>query len=186
MDLSNMSDAELGAMVRQQMQAAKVETIVAAKPEVEEKRKAEAKETEKAIKKEQAARPMRVFAGFMVGTSLEIPTLDLSDVSSLDEAPSAKERSPYNKARFRLTKESALDPEETTYRLLMEEHLRLQGIEAERVKAVPKAEKPKKAKAKKVKAVVVDIDPEENAKVTALASVLGVSEKKARKIMAAL
>lgn len=186
MDLDNMSDAELGATVRQQMKAAKVETIKAAKPVIEEERRQEAKKDKKAKKKEQKARPQRVLDGFMVGTTLEIPTLDLSDVPSLDEAPSAKERSPYNKARFRLTKEGPLDPEETTYRVLMSEHLRLQGIESERkVEAKPaKTEKP--TKKPKVEAIVAKVNPDDDAKVAALASVLGVSKKKARKIMAGL
>ena len=187
MDLDQISDAELGAMVRAQMKATLAEKIVVAVPEVVAERKADDKRDKVNVAAEQEDRKTRSLPGFMVGTTLEIPELDLANVPSLDEAPSAKERSVYNKARFRLTKESPLDPEETTYRLLGEEHLRLQGLEAERVAgstekiAEPKA---KKAKAPKATVIVADVSDGDEAKVIALAGVLGVSIKKARKILA--
>lgn len=178
MDLDNLSDAELGAVVRQQMKATKVEQVKAAKPVVEAERKVKEKKEKKGVKASRVER-RKVLAGFMVGTTLEIPDLDLSEVASLDEAPSAKERSPYNKARFRLTKEAPLDPEETTYRTLAEEHERLRKTEAERVG------KAKEAKPKKVTAIVADVQDVDKAKVKALAKVLGISKKEARKLVEA-
>jgi hypothetical protein len=174
MDLDNMSDAELGAIVRQQMKDAKVPTVVENKPKVEKARKQKAAAEKAEVAKEQVARKDRIFPGFEVG-NLEVPTLDLSEIVSLDEAPSAVQRSPYNKARFRLTKESPLDPEETTYRTLMEEHQRL---------ATLAQEKPVKAAKPKVEAIAVDVKPDDSAKVAALAKVLGISKKQARKMMA--
>ena len=191
MDLDNIADAELGATVKEQIRQQKAKKVKAAKPKVEAERKKQAKEAKKATKAKQAERKV-VLASFMVGTTLEVPALDLTQVPSLDEAPSAAERSPYNKARFRLLKESPLDPEVTTYRSLIEEHNRLRDAEAQRVAANFKAlgeknaKKAKKAKAKKVTAVVADVKPIDKAKVAALAEVLGVSKKEARKVMAAL
>lgn len=178
MDMNTLSDAELGATIREQMQAEKAKQVKAAKPKVDKKRKAKKEKVKADVKAEQQARKTRVLAGFTLG-NVEVPTLDLTNVSSLDEAPSAKERSPYNKCLFR-AKETILDPEVTTYRTLMDLHERFAGEAGE---AKPK----KKGKKKQAVAVVADLNPTEDAKkVTALAKTLGISEKKACKLIAAL
>lgn len=184
MDLDNLSDAEIGATVRQQMKAEKAEKVKAAKPVVEKQRKKEAKAAKKGTKAKQAERK-QLLPGFMVGTTHEVPALDLSEVPSLDEAPSAKERSPYNKARFRLTNESPLDPEDTTYRTLMAEHERLRALEAERV-ATKAAEKPKKKKAKETVVLVAEVNEVDKAKVKRLAKALGITKREARDLVASL
>lgn len=195
-DLDNIPAAKLGETVRQTMKATKAEQVKKdrkqAKKDQRKREKADLDDRTKA----QAEKKGKVLPAFMVGTTLEVPALDLSDVENIDECPSGTVRSPYNKARFRLTGESALPSpsacEEdaslvpTTYRVLAEEHMRLMSLAADHNEAA--AAKKAEPKAKKVKAtktvVVADLDLEGKAK--ALAKATGISKKKAREIVASL
>lgn len=183
MDLSEIADAEIGSMLKEQIRMDKAEKVKAGAKQAKKERKAEAKRFEAERTQAQAERKGKVLPAFMVGTTLEVPALDLSAVPSMDESPSAKERSPYNKARFRLTKEGPLDPETTTYRMLAAEHERLMSAEAERigvdaVEVAKPVEQPEQ--------IVAVIDTDEKAKVKALAKVLGCSKKEAKAILATM
>lgn len=106
-----------------------------------------------------------VLAGFGVvsgNNDLSIPALDLGDVS-LDTLVSAKERSPYNKARFRLEGTAPLDKDTTTYRVLSIEHARLAQLSAS--KASPN--------------IAVIVPTHDAAKVAAVMTVLGKTEAEA-------
>jgi len=192
-DLSNMSTGEKVALVTtatERLESNAATALPAKRDAAKAQAKAEAKAVEKAAKAERKARQnTKPLVEFTVGT-LVVPALDLSEVTSLDEAVSAVMRSPYNKARFRLLGEPPLptlgDCEEdaslppTTYAVLAAEHLRLSQVaEAKRAEAKP---------AKKVRATVAVLDEDEVAlKVEALRSVCpDLSKKQARKIVADL
>lgn len=160
-DVDNMTDAEIGATVRARLKENLAKQVAKRKPAVEQARvEAEVARSE-GIATEQERRSGHVLPGFMVGTSLEVPALDLSDVSSLDESPSAVQRSPYNKARFRLKAGETLSPETTTYRVLEMEHHRL-AVLAEAHNARAALDKADKTEAK-VNVVVADVHPEDDA-----------------------
>jgi hypothetical protein len=192
MDLDNLSDAELGAIVRRQMKATLTEKIIEGAPQVLAERAAHEEAEKEAIAEVQAERSGRVLPGFKVGTTLEVPALDLTNVSNLDEQPSAATRSPYNKARFRLTGEPPLAvPDKdglmaegavpTTYKVLIAEHERLLSLSAAHNKGAAK-----KAKKEKVEVVMAATDAATEArltKATALAGVLGVSVDQALTVM---
>jgi hypothetical protein len=170
-DLDNMTDAELGAMVRKQMKATLATKVAEAKPVVEAER-AEAEVAKKVdVAEEQAQRPGRIYPGFTLKTKggvKEVPALDLTDLSTLDEMPDAKTRSPYNKALSGLG-EPILEKDGTTYATLVELHERLAGEAV----AVP------------VEVVVAKAETTEKAKVSkkeikALAAFLGISKDEAK------
>lgn len=98
--LSNLTDAELGAIVRKRMQHAAAEAIKAAAPVVEAQREQHEAEQVAAMVTERVERRALVYPEVEV-KGVYIPALDLTEVTSLDEVPSAKQRSPYNKALYR-------------------------------------------------------------------------------------
>ncbi len=125
--LSRLTDAELGAIVRKRMLLAAEEQVRAAAPVVEAARVEAEAEQVAAIATEQQQRKGNVLPAFRLPTKSgikEVPDLDLSDVTSLDVQPSAKQRSPYNKALAGIGAE-LLDPETCTYATLAEAHKRL-------------------------------------------------------------
>lgn len=184
-DLDNLTDAELGALVRKQMKAMKGEEIIEKAPEVEAERQEHEAEQVKQVKAEQEARKERILLGFTVG-NCEVPDLDLTNVSSLDEAPDAKTRSPYNRCRYRLGIKETLDPEVTTYRFLMEEHERLAALASEKASKPVESKKAKKPEPEVAVVVTAKLDKSEKAKAKVLAEVLGVSKKEARKMVEAM
>lgn len=183
-DLDNLSDAELGASVRQQIKSRIADGVPAKRKKAKVKQAKADKKDREGIKAEQKRRKGHILPAFMVGTTLEVPALDLADVSSLDEAPSAVTRSPYNKARFRLCQEKPLDPETTTFRVLASEHERLCRLAAakasKKAQAKPKAEK---GKTKVEQPIVAVLDKDTKAKVKALMDLTGLSKKKAEQIV---
>lgn len=198
MDLDNMTDAELGALVRSQMKATIAEQVVAARPEVEAERKQRAEAAVADVKVEQAEQPTRMYAGFRLKTDKGekiIPVLDVTNVSTLQEMPASEFRSPYNKALSALG-EPILDAEVATWGDLIEVHQRLaehdQRLVMDAGDEVTKAKKKKPKKAKKVKAVkdeaapitvVVAVNEAGEAldrKAKALSKLLGVAEDEAR------
>lgn len=167
-DIDNISDAELGAMFRQQIKRRIAEKTRQATPQVLAQRaKAEAEQAGQ-IADRQAERHEQVTPGFMVGTHL-VPDLDLRDVTDLSEVVSAKQRSVYNKALYRL-KMDLLDAETTTYATLLDTHVTL--------RVVGEVTQPKK-----VKAVLAATAPEDKAKIKQVAEILGISKKEARKLV---
>lgn len=174
-DLNSMPRAAVGDLVVETMQQRESVKVKKRRAKAVKAKKKEEKVGKKGVRAEQKRRKGHVLTGFKVNDRVEVPTLDLSEVSSLDECASAKERSPYNKARNALERgAAALDPEETTYRVLEKEHGRLARLAAEKA-----AEAPKKAKKKKGKEenVLVDMDLSDPAILKALAKHLGVSKK---------
>lgn len=123
----------------------------------------------------------------VVNESLTIPVLEVGE-QSLDTLVSAKERRPYNQARYRLDKTpTTLDPEVTTYRALMAEHQRLAII----VAGTPIATKEdmhratgNPAYAPKVAAKVdATAKATKKAKVAALMEVMGISKAEAKALV---
>lgn len=164
-DIDNVSDAELGAIFRAQIKERLAEKIKGATPAVlAERAKAEAIQAAE-IAFRQNERKGQVLPGLTVAKRF-IPDLDLTQVTDLHEVVSAKQRSAYNKALYALG-EDILDPETTTYLTLFEVHERLAQV------------KPEKKGKKKVKAVLAETD----GKAQALAGVLGISVKEARKLV---
>ena len=165
-DIDSVSDAELGAIFRQQIKARLAEKINGATPAVLAQRaKAEAASAA-AIAFRQDERRQQVLPGFTVA-GRDIPDLDLTQVTDLHEVVSAKQRSIYNKALYALG-EDILDADTTTYLTLLETHERLSQV------------KPTKGK-KKVKAVLAVTDQTD--KVATVASILGISKKAAKKLV---
>ena len=115
--------------------------------------------------------------GAFVVKGVEVPALDLSEQTSLDEAPSPKVRSPYNKALYRLG-EPLLDKETCTYRDLRKVHKRL----FKQADGTPEVveEKPKG------KRIVAVLDAEAKAKVAAFAKVTGKSIAEAQRHLASV
>lgn len=188
-DLNKLSDAELGqlavalgAILKERMHA-RAEDVI--KPAREEAVKAKKKDGKKKDKEHKAARKAMatapVLPEIVVSSSLTVPALDLSDVTSLDETISPAVRSPYNKAVYRLKLRESLD-KDTTYREVAVIHQQV----ADKVAEKPAA-KPKKAEVKtEVVAEVTEQTLITDDMVAAVASVKGVSKKKARKILEAL
>lgn len=130
-NLDEFSDAELGSLFRSRMQATLASKIEEGRVLVNAQREVAAMGDRAGLAADQERRKGHVLPGFVVA-GVTVPPLDLSDVTSLDESPSSAMRSPYNKARFRMLKQDALDPEETTYRTLEAEHLRLSVLAAQK------------------------------------------------------
>ena len=169
-DIDSVSDAELGAIFRQQIKARLAEKINGATPAVLAQRaKAEAASAA-AIAFRQDERRQQVLPGFTVGKR-HIPDLDLTQVTDLHEVVSAKQRSIYNKALYAIG-EDILDADTTTYLTLLETHERLSQV---------KPTKKGKKKGKKVQAVLAVTDQTD--KVATVASILGISKKAARKLV---
>lgn len=191
-NLSTMSDAELGALVRQQM-AAQAAAQVSERAEAEA---AAAAERERRVAKrhafEGAYYASEPLPEFVVDRSLTVPEFDQEQ--PMHELASSTDRSPYNKARFRLAGEPALDPETTTYAVLAAEHLRLLELAREKAaakattKAAAKPKKAKKGKAKRAKQeqMVALVDPSRQAKVAALVTELGYTQAEAEAFLADL
>lgn len=191
MDLSSMSDAELGAILRADMLARAAADLPEKRKKAKSKKaKAEAKAAEQ-VKQRQAERKGMVLDAFVVG-SLTVPALDLSEVEDLNEMVSSALRAPYNQARFRLAGEPPLwspskEDEDgyvpTTYQTLIDEHARLMAL-AE-VKAAEKAKpKAKKQPKPQIVAVLSDDDEAEIAKkVKALRKITGLDKATARAIV---
>lgn len=195
MDLDNMTDAELGALVRSQMKATLAEQTTAAKIVVEAERAEQAAKTDEAIAAEQVERPERILQGFTLRTksgAKDVPTLDLSDVTwvaLLDEVPSAKERSPYNKALSGIG-EPILDKETTTYADLMKVHERLWKMARKQAKGKGKAKVVEAEPVEpEVQVIAAHLDPDEKAiikrKVKALMAVTGLDKKQAKALVLA-
>lgn len=179
-DINDLTDAELGAAVRAEMTAQ-------AEAEVKPKRDKAAKQAKVERKAAKAAKRAERKAITAVGVlpafdvqGAHVPALDVSAVEDLNEVPPKDVRSPYNKALYRLgepllsTKdEPGLGAEACTYATLIEVHQRLAcQVPAEPVTpAEPKAQ------------IAAPIDLDER-KIQALQDTLGVSAKKARKMLA--
>lgn len=152
-DINKVTDAELGADVRAALLSNAEVTVE------RERKKAKAKDEKKGKKghAERKAEIARIQAietpPFVVG-DLEVPSLEMDEVTSLDVAVPAGVRSTYNKAMHRLeATKGRLLPKDATYAQAIEVHLELVTLAAEAAKAKPK----KKAKAKK-EAVAVEFD----------------------------
>lgn len=169
-DLDSIPDAEFGAVVKSIIRRRAAGEMVSAREEALAALSERITEQQAGITAEQVRRHGHVLPPFMVGTSLEVPALDLSDVANLDETPSSVMRSPYNKARFRLKAGETLDPETTTYRVLEQEHQRLAVLaEAHNARAALDKEDAKPAK---VEVIVADVQPDAMARLEALVATL--------------
>lgn len=172
-ELSNAEFSELALKARDHMIAEK-EAALPAKRKKAKKKEAKRIAKDEAMKVREREERNRVLPGFTIH-KVEVPALDLSEQTSLNEAPSPKVRSPYNKALHR-SGEPLLDPETTTYAVLVKTHEYLFGMKPtkEQVKAV------------KGKRVAAQLEPDTKAKIAAYAEVMGISEKKAGKRLQAL
>lgn len=168
-----MTDAELGANVRQAVK----ETIAEALPAKREKAKqkqSKADRKAKALLKEAQAARRGVLPSVTIGKA-EVPALDLGDITDMGLMPSTKERKPYNKALFALG-EPILDKDTATYATLVEAHRHLLDRETCDMPAAPEPER-----------TVALLDPSMKAKVKALRKVRpDLSKKRAEQIVASL
>lgn len=207
-NLTDLTDAELGALMREQL-LAQVEADAPAKQKAAKAKKAKGeKAAAKAAKAERdqrkAAKPLPAFT---YGNHVDVPALDLSEVTSLDEVVPATLRSPYNKARFHIEGSAALPSPQaceddatltpTTYAVIAAEHVRLAELaeaktaakaQAEIEKAAAAKGKGKKAKGKKkaVAAVLNADDKAKAAKVAALMATLNCDEATALGVLASI
>lgn len=203
-DLSTMSDAQLGAQVRTELEKTAEAEVRESAPKAKKAKRAKDAADVKAAKKDRKKRKGKVLGEVVVDGSLTIPALDLGDATSLDTVVSAGFRSPYNKARFRVLGEPALEPDTTTLRFLLGEHERLReavvarGVEREAKAAAQAAEKAAKAaqakadkkgkKGKRVSAKVGDATPAISRKqaVALVMDQMGVTKKQARALVDSL
>lgn len=190
-NLDTLSDAETGKRVKAAARAQIAETLPAKRKKAQAKKAKAGKAEAKAHKREKVERATLDLPEFTV-KGYTVPALDVSEVSSLDEVVSAQDRSIYNKARYRVpgaTKETL--SKDATWRDLVAEHqvLHQLALAAPAEKAKPakpaKASKAKAAKPAKKERVAVAVDLDARA-VAAIMSARGVSEKKARKILASV
>lgn len=183
-NVSNLTDAELGRMMRAALLSVRVDQAEAARSTVAAARADQAADRQALLAQEQSERrvdPAFLLPGFNVG-DLEIATLDLRD-KALGEVVPSKVRSPYNKARFRLGVKEVLDPETTCWRELGVAHKQLAQLAISR----PGYTGTKLDEVSAPAVLVAEIDPDAKAKkVAALATVLGISKKAARARMAEL
>jgi hypothetical protein len=152
-DLNAIPAATLGEALREG-----IVTLVAEQAPAKRKKAKDKKDRDRAIAKtnltnEQERRTEATpLAEFKVGATLVVPALDLTD-KDLNSLATAKDRSPYNKARYRLGHEEVLDKETTTYAVLAAEHVRL-------------AKLAKTHKEKPVQQIAAKVEPEAPAKLT--------------------
>lgn len=181
-DISNMSDAELGKMVRNRILETYTVEVAEKRDEALEVKAAEDKAEAKARKKAQKARATaEPLPEIRVSDSLTVPELVLNEVNSLDEVVNSAMRSPYNKALFRLRlQEQALNPETTTYAVLVKAHNLI-------FETVAARDTEKACKKSKKAVVVAEVSTDEKAKIKALrATVPGLTKAQAREILATL
>lgn len=178
-DLDKLSDAEFieaALEARNRMRAEKAEALPEKRKKAK-KEKAEREAKDEVLKVEaRDARKGRVLHALVVdvkGKAKEIPALDLSEVTDLNEAVTPKMRSPYNKVLYAMGRE-LLSKETTTYATLADLHCELQGAYTQPAEAEPVAEPKKKGK-KKAERLAAQIDPDDKAKVEAFAKVTGKS-----------
>lgn len=163
-DLSHMSDAQLGAMVRASLLASTAKAVPAGRAKVAKATAAKAAKAKKLAVADAAERASGSYQlpGYTVG-DIEIPTLDMRAEVLTETAP-AKVRSPYNKALFRTG--AAILTREATWAELAETHRRL----------VPTQPSPTEASTPTVQ-LAVELDA--NAvlsQIQALMSVLGIDQ----------
>lgn len=178
-DLTNYSDAQLSTLALE----ARDRLLAEREAEVPAKRK-KAKKAEReqiALDEQRKARAReerkgRVLPGFTI-KGKEVPALDLSEITDTAEMPSAKERSPYNKALYALGM-PLLDKDATTYEVLA-------GVHGDLLAMVENKPEKKGKKGKKAR-LVADIDPSAKAKVEAFAKVTGKSIAEAQEHLASV
>lgn len=192
-NINDIPSAQLGEALKNAERARIAEGMPERCDKAERKRlKREAKQKAAKAAERAALTEMGVLPGFTLH-KVEVPPLDVASLANLDECPSAKARSPYNKCRNRMGED--LLPSNTdagspaaTWRDLLNDHQRMaplaDTIEVA-VEAKPKKAKAKKAKTKKGKAqVAAPIDLDEKVKIKALRVALGCTKAEARKILA--
>lgn len=151
-DLSALSDAEIGAEVRRKLLTEAEAKAKAKRPKAKKVKRA--REVLNAIEHKEARKALTDLEGLEAFTvdDLEVPALE---VFALDEVAPTEVRSFYNKARWRLAKESGTLGKETTFAQLVDEHRRLKALAA-----APK----KPAKKGKAEVTAVEFDTEAKAK----------------------
>lgn len=174
-DIDTIPDAELGALLKKTMRAEIAEALPVLRAEALRIDLEAAKVDDKQAEADRKAN-RKVLGAFTVG-DLEVPALDLRDLTDLNEVAPAVIRSPYNKARKRLTQEGPLDKETTTYGRLAAEHKILRKFAKKSAKA------PRLAKLMQEPSVFVaaEVAPDMQAQVETLMG-LGWSKKKATRM----
>jgi len=175
-DLSKLTDAELGRMVRQGLISVVMDTAEANRNAAIAAKAAKEKEAQalRTAERErhQGAKPL---AGFTIDT-VTVPELDVASLD-LNATTTTKQRSPYNQARHRLG-EVALDPEFTLGSDLIVEHLRLAEI-APRHKPAKRSRK-----ATKDAQIAAALDEQRQAKVAEVMAITGLSEAQVLAVLA--
>lgn len=188
MDLNQYSVAQLATLVEraQDIMRTKAEDALAENVKAVLVERAEDAATDVALlEADRATRSGLVLPAFEF-KGVEVPALDLSEITDMGLVMNAKQRSPYNKALYR-NGEPLVSADTATYADMAKVHERLAGL----VEA-PKAEaKPAKAKKAKVTKVTAAVEPGAKAKfskaqVAALAEIRGITKAKAREILASL
>lgn len=186
-DLTGFSNAELAAAAvdaRERM-VASAAAALPAKRNAANQQQAEreaADEKQKVADRAKLGKRKAWMGEFTYLGDKTVPALDFSEISNLDEAPSSKVRSPYNKV-LHSQGEPLLDPEATTYRVLRKVHKRL--WKAARVAVeMPKDVTPRVVETAPV--LLADLDPDTKAKVDAYAEVTGTDTATARERLASL
>lgn len=119
---------------------------------------------------------------------VEVPALDLSEITDMSMVMPAKQRSPYNKALYR-TGSPIVEADKATYEEMAKHHEALREVAgyAALAKSEGKGKKPKGKKAEAVK-ITAAVEPKAKAKfskaqVAALAEVRGISKGEARALL---
>lgn len=176
-DLTKYSEAELAQLAIK----ARARMVAEKEAEIPEKRTKAQKAEAKRIRKDQALKEQQreerkamTYPGLSLtikGQHRDVPALDLSEVTDLNEVVSPAMRSPYNKALYALGMD-LLGKDAATYAVVAETHIML----AEHADAPASFE-----------ALATVVEPEAKAKVdrkgmiAAYAEVMGVSKKASRK-----
>jgi hypothetical protein len=170
--LSQLSDAELGRMMRSGLLTLVVEQLPEARAKLTQAKAEQEANTAALRESERVERAGYLLPGFTI-RDVEVPELDLraSDLSLTEIAP-AKIRSPYNRARFRLGLTEPLATE-ATWQMLATEHKRL-AVAARHVQSAPR------------RTLAATLDETQRAKVDALIRVKGISQEAARALLAKL
>lgn len=165
-DLNDLTDAEIGRIVRVALMAQRSKRIEVGRADVADVEEFEAERAAALLNDERKKRDLLAIKGFLAN-GYAVPALDARQ-EPLDEVVSAPVRQTYNRARVALGEKELLDPETTTWRVIVTEHIRLGELAR------------KRSKAPKLAAHLGERTP---AKVKALAEVFEVSEEVADAIM---
>jgi hypothetical protein len=166
-DLDRLTDAEIGRMVRASLTAQRMARIEIGRADVADVAEFVAERNATLLDDDRKKRHLLTHKGFLAN-GYAVPALDASQ-EILDALVSDAVRQTYNRARVSLGEKQLLDPETTTWRVIVTEHIRLSELA--------------RAKRDRSPQIAAHLGERTEAKVKALAEVFGISEESAKEVL---